>query len=400
MFSTHGVTLEELKQRINFCLNCGACFYRGPIVPHNWQELPPPEWSSPDKKCPSFEYFKFRSHTALGRLILASLVFRKNYPIDDDLMQILYSCTGCGMCNEICQTFQPLYSILALREEVVDRDTPLPKALADNCERVRCSFNMYGAKNKPKFMDDLPKTGKDIYFAGCSATHRYPSMAKAVIGLFKAAGAELAYLGSEERCCGFTSAWSGRRELAKELAAHNIAALQRAGAERVIFSCAHGYATFKNDYTRTMGALPFQVVHISEVLAEFIRAGKLKFTREIRQKLTYHDPCYLGRHCDVYNDPRFVLSSIPGLELVEMERSGKWSYCCGAGGKITMNNEPEFSHNVCRERLQEASLAADGVVTACPSCYELMARTIKRDSLSLDLHDLPILAARAAGVEL
>jgi Fe-S oxidoreductase len=83
-----------------------------------------------------------------------------------------------------------------------------------------------------------------------------------------------------------------------------------------------------------------------------------------------------------------------------MERTGKWSYCCGAGGKITMNSEPEFSHDVCRERLQEASQVAGGIVTTCPSCYELMARTMKSDSISLDLHDLPLLAAQAAGIEL
>ncbi|OGP59536.1 MAG: hypothetical protein A2V67_06185 [Deltaproteobacteria bacterium RBG_13_61_14] len=391
--------LEDFRERLNLCLNCAACFYRGPIVPHNWRELPPPEWQAPSKKCPSFEYYRFRSHTALGRLTLAALVWRKDFPISDDLIKILYTCAGCNMCNEICQTFLPLHSILALREEVVERGIALPEPLPEMNAGIKEFHNIFGRKAKAKTPEKLPAEGEDMYFAGCYANYRLPKTATATIRVLKAAGINIASLGENERCCGFLARWSGNRAQAEKSARYNVEAMKKAGAKRVILSCAHGYHMWKNDYPRYVGQLPFEVIHVTELLAKLLEEGKIAFRHEINGKITYHDPCFLGRHGKVYEQPRKVLKSIPGLELVEMERCGKWSYCCGAGAKVILNCYPDFARAVAKERLREAQQAADTLVTACPVCFEHLKKTADQEAIRLKVRDLPTLAAEAMGIE-
>lgn len=115
--------LKDFLNSWSMCAtHCGACYYHGPLIPYNWLELPPHDWAPPLDKCPSFEYFKFKAYSALGRGDLASIVFDdKEYPITDDLMQVIYTCTGCGMCTEICLKLRPLTAIFAIREELIER---------------------------------------------------------------------------------------------------------------------------------------------------------------------------------------------------------------------------------------------------------------------------------------
>ena len=157
--------LKDFQENWTLCLQCGACYYHGPIIPHNWLELPPPEWSSPLRKCPSFEYFKFKAYTAAGRGNLATLVFDdKHFPITDDLIKIVYTCTSCGMCSEICQRWRPLTAIWALREELVQRGAPLPEPLGKIDANIEKFNNMFGAKKPPKALKGIPDhRGKYIF---------------------------------------------------------------------------------------------------------------------------------------------------------------------------------------------------------------------------------------------
>ena len=393
--------LKDFKERWTLCNQCAACYYRGPVVPHNWLELPPPEWSSPPHKCPSFEYFKFRAYTAVGRGNLAALVFDDNqFPITDDLIKIVYTCTSCGMCSEICQGTQPLTAIWALREELVQRGAQLPEPLQKIDTAIERYNNIFGAKRAPKTLQGIPTTGEDIYFAGCNARFREPEVAKATIEVLKAAGMDIAHLGEEERCCGFIAGHDGNTQILEEKAAQNIEALKKAGAKRVIVSCAHCYKALKIDYPLIVGELPFEVIHVSEFLAKLIDEKKIKFTSEMKKKLTYHDPCFLGRHGKVYDAPRKVLESIPGIELIEMERNGRWSHCCGSGAKITSSCYPEFTAAVTKERLLEGKKAADTIVTACTTCLSHMDKAVKKDGIELEIYDLPVLVAEAMGIKL
>jgi heterodisulfide reductase subunit D len=393
--------LEELKESWTLCCQCAGCYYHGPIVPHNFVELPPFEWTSPQHKCPSFEYFKFRAYTALGRGNLAAIIFDDDqFPITDDLMEIVYTCTSCGICSEICQLFQPLTAIWALREELVQRGAQLPEPLDRIHANIERSGNIFGARRQPEALEGIPTTGENIYFAGCTARFQEPAVMKATINVLKAAGLDIACLGDVERCCGLVAGHDGNTGLLEQQAAQNVEALQKAGAKRVIVSCADCYKTLKVDYPLIVGELPFEVVHVAELFAKLIDEQKIRFSREVRKEVTYHDPCFLGRHGKVYDAPRKVLESIPGIKLVEMERNRRWAYCCGSGAKIIANCYPEFSTAITKERLSEGKQVADTIVTACTTCLNIMDKAARKQGTELEVCDLSTLVAEAMGIEL
>ncbi len=392
--------LQEFRAKWSLCLQCGACYYPGPVVPHNWRELPPPEWSSPTHKCPSFEYFKFRAYAPLGRANLATLAFNyKRFPVTDDLIKIVYTCTSCGMCSEICQRTQPLAAIWALREQLVQKGASLPAPLKKIEANIKQFSNIFGTKRAAKTLKGIPATGKDIYFAGCNARFREPAVAEATVKVLQSAGIDIANLGEAEKCCGFVPGHDGNTWLLEEMADQNMAALKKAGAKRVIVSCAHCYKTLKYDYPLIVGKLPFEVVHVAELLSKLVNQNKLKFTSRINKKITYHDPCFLGRHGNIYDEPRKVLESIPGIKLVEMERNGRWSHCCGSGAKISSSCYPQFTTAITRERLLEGKQAANTIVTACTSCFSHMDKAVKKEGMELKIYDLPTLVAEAMGIK-
>jgi heterodisulfide reductase subunit D len=393
--------LKDFKEGWTLCGHCAGCYYRGPIVPHNWRELPPPEWSSPLHRCPSFEYFKFRAYTAFGIGNLAAVVFDDGqFPITDDLIKIVYACTSCGMCSEVCPVFQPLTAIWALREELVRRGAQLPEPLDNIHANIEKYNNIFGARRLPKTRGGIPTKGENIYFAGCDVRFSQPKVVETMVEILRAAGMDIAYLGDEERCCGFVAGHDGNTWLLEQQAAQNVEALKKAGAKRVIVSCADCYKTLKIDYPLIVGELPFEVIHASELFAKLIDEKKIRFAQEIRKEVTYHDPCFLGRHCKVYDEPRKVLESIPGIKLIEMERNRRWSYCCGSGAKITSNCYPEFSAAITKERLLEGKQAADTIVTACTSCVSTMNKAVKKQGMELEVCDLSILVAEAMGIKL
>ena len=142
-------------------------------------------------------------------------------------------------------------------------------------------------------MEGLPREGEDIYFAGCYASYILPEIGKATVSVLKAAGINIAHLGEAERCCGEVLKQAGSYRLFKELAESNVAAMKKAGAKRVILSCAHGYRTWKMDYTNVVGALPFEIIHISELFSQFIDKGKIRFKKKINNNIELSPPTLL-----------------------------------------------------------------------------------------------------------
>ena len=393
--------LKDFRENWSLCYQCSSCYYPGPITPHNWLELPPPEWSSPLHKCPSFEYFKFKAYTAVGRGNLAVLVFEDNqFPVTDDLIKIVYTCTSCGMCSEICPRVRPLTAIWALREELVRRGVQLPAPLKKIDANIQKFDNLFGLQRPPRVFKGVPTSGEDVYFAGCVARFQEPKVFTAVVQILKAAGLTIAHLKEEERCCGFIPGHNGNTQLLEEKALQNVEALNKAGAKRVIASCAHCYKTLKMDYPLIVGELPFEVVHISQLLANLIEGRKIKFTTELEKKVTYHDPCFLGRHGKVYDEPRKILESIKGIKVAEMEFNRRWAHCCGSGAKITSGCYPEFAAAMTKERLAEGREVADTIVTACTTCFRHMAEAKRKEGLKLEIYDLPILVAEAIGIRI
>jgi len=207
-----------------------------------------------------------------------------------------------------------------------------------------------------------------LYFPGCYLCYdpRLKKVARATAEILNRAGVDFGILGSKENCCGESIRKTGDEQVFKRLARENIKAFVDHGVKKILVSSPHCYHSFKNEYPEFM--VHFEVVHISQYLCELIDAGRLELTGEYGKKVTYHDPCYLGRHNGIYAEPRDVLKQIPGLELVEMADSQQDSLCCGGGGgRIWM--ETVKGERFSDLRLAQAvAVGAEVLVTCCPYC--------------------------------
>ncbi len=195
-------------------------------------------------------------------------------------------------------------------------------------------------------------------------------------------------LGSAGNCCGESIRKTGDEELFKRLARENIKSFIENGVKKILVSSPHCYHTFKNEYPEFK--VNFEVVHVSQYLFELINEGRLELTREYGKKITYHDPCYLGRHNGIYDEPREVLKKILGLELIEMADSREDSLCCGGGGGRIWMDTPK-GERFSDLRLEQANeVGADVLVTSCPYCiinFEDSRLTLK-DSETLEIKDI------------
>jgi Fe-S oxidoreductase len=229
-----------------------------------------------------------------------------------------------------------------------------------------------------------------LFFVGCYYAYdpRLKKVAAATANILQRAGVEFGILGNEESCCGESIRKTGNEELFKTLAKRNIKAFIDNGVKKVLVASPHCYHTFKNEYPEFM--VHFEVVHVSEFLAELIEQGRLELSGEFPKKVTFHDPCYLGRHNGVYEQPRDVLRRLPGLELVEMPDSRQNSLCCGGGGgRIWMETPKEERFSDLRVA-QAKEVGADVLATACPYCISNFeeSRLALEDGDTLEVKDI------------
>jgi len=290
----------------------------------------------------------------------------------------IWRCTTCGRCPQKCpRDVKQIESGVALRRIATEYGV-FPAAVRP-VRTVRASLIGEGnplnelRKNRADWTEGLSvqtfTEGMDIlYFPGCYPSYdtRLKKVARATAAILNAAGVEYGILGSKENCCGESIRKTGDEDLFKRLARENIKTFIDHGVRKILVSSPHCYHTFKNEYTEFMAR--FEVVHISQYLFELLNEGKIEIKKEYKKKITYHDPCYLGRHNGIFAEPREVLKKIPGLELTEMPDSLADSLCCGGGGgRIWMEtpNGERFSDL----RLEQAlEVGAEVLVTSCPYC--------------------------------
>ncbi len=218
-----------------------------------------------------------------------------------------------------------------------------------------------------------------VYFTGCMATFREQDIAKTTIELLKKLNVDFTLLGEDEWCCGSVMLRSGSIDIAKQMIEHNVKAIRQLSADAVITSCAGCYRTIKQDYPKYIGDLDFEVVHTPEYVLRYIEKGKLKLKAFGNgAKVTYHDPCHLGRHMNVYDPPRKVISAIQGLELVEMARSRQNARCCGSGGGVASAYK-SLSDDMADIRIKDAvAINANILTSACPFCTYALKAAAKR----------------------
>ncbi|MBL7205948.1 MAG: (Fe-S)-binding protein [Desulfobacteraceae bacterium] len=290
----------------------------------------------------------------------------------------IWRCTTCGRCPQQCpRDVKQIESVVSLRRIATEYGIfPKPvKPIRTISASLVGEGNPFGEKrkNRADWAEGLSvKTFTEgmgiLYFPGCYLSYdpRLKKVAVATANILNKAGVDFGILGTQENCCGESIRKTGDEELFRRLAKENIKTFVDNGVKKILVSSPHCYHTFKNEYPEFM--VDFEVVHISQYLFELINEGRLELTKEYGKKVTYHDPCYLGRHNGIYDEPREALNKTPGLELIEMPESRVDSLCCGGGGGRIWMETPK-GERFSDLRLEQAiGVGAEVLVTSCPYC--------------------------------
>ena len=387
--------------------------------------------------CPSIAYSNFNSYSARGRYSVTLALLNGRIGYDERLKDIAFKCQACGACDVSCKicryNIEPLNMIRELRAKLVSDGQTLPKHKA-----------LINGLNKTDNMLLKPKAGRgqwaaglDIknlaekkasvaFHAGCrfSYDEGQKTIARTAVSLLANAGVDIGIMGENETCCGGRAYSMGYRDEFARCAKKNIEDWKKAGVKTVVTSCADCYHAFKRLYP-VLGS-QFEVLHTVEYLDRLIKEGKIKLTRNVPLKITYHDPCHLGRQGEpyvpwqgkekkinnqivvyeprrpryngaygIYDPPRNVLSSIPGVQLVEMERIREYAWCCGAGGGVK-EAYPEFSNWTAMERIEEAKCTgAEAIASACGWCERNFLDAIGSKGENMKVFDIAELVQQA-----
>jgi Fe-S oxidoreductase len=356
--------LRKVRKELLTCTYCGFC----------------------KSVCPAFDDVGWDPSVARGRMVLSYGLLNKDIPADDSVMEYLYQCTTCKDCERRCPSKVEVVDVVErARRDLVASGRMLPKhrAIADNIVRTG---NPYGEMRSAREALGAEDKGAEVgYFAGCTASYRTQNIARATMSILDKLDIDHALV--DEVCCGSVLQRVGwPEEEVVELFRRNVDAISDRGVSEVVFSCSGCYRMFKEEYPRFVD-VPFKVRHISQLLAE----QDLRL-EPLSGKVTYHDPCHLGRHCGVYDPPRKVIGMVPGITFKEMPRSRETARCCGGGGGVR-SAYPEMSARIAAKRVDEASFA-DYLVTACPFCVNNLNMGKERSDAKVEVIDLTELVDR------
>ena len=290
----------------------------------------------------------------------------------------IWLCTTCGKCTQECpRDVKQVESGIALRRMATDYG--IYCASADPIRSIRSALNSDGNP----FFEERSKRGdwaeghsvkaftedmEVLYYPGCYLSYdpRLKKVAAATAYILNKAGVSFGILGEKENCCGESIRKAGDENLFRKLAKENIKTFIDNGVKKILVSSPHCFNTFKKEYPEFM--VSFEIVHIAQYLSELINEGRLKLTKDYVKKVTYHDPCYLGRHNGIYDEPRNALQKISGLNLTEMVDSREDSLCCGGGGGRIWMDTPKGERFSDLRIEQAVETGAEVLVTSCPYC--------------------------------
>jgi succinate dehydrogenase/fumarate reductase iron-sulfur protein len=299
----------------------------------------------------------------------------------------VWLCTSCNSCTLFCPKLVNCSdSVVEDRSLLVEMGV-IPRTVKDVLESVMKYHNPMGTHQSRRMawaeglnVKTYPNvTRADVLFFVCCSTAydvRNREIARTMATIFDRLGVDYATLGEEEWCCGDHILKMGEKGLFEMLAEHNVAVFQKFNANRIVTVSPHCYNTFKND--KPYKDLALNVQHYTQFLAEALERGKLKPSKPYNRGVAYHDPCFLGKRNQIYDEPRHILQSVKGLELVEMRRTRESSFCCGGGAGRVWTEEAEPEKRPCVNRVKEAlELGVDVIAVACPFCVTTLEDAIK-----------------------
>ena len=418
--------LEQYKGDMEMCCRCSACKF----IP--LQKVTGYPYTN---VCPSISRYNFHSYSGGGRMNIGAAMVRDGFKYSDKLLDIVYNCQICGACGVSCNyamDMEVLEPIQEFRIRCVDDGKTHP-ALDKTIAGLRKEGSMLpvtgkrGDWAKGMNLTDATKEKVDVFYhVGCLTSYdkEMQKLARATAKILQKAGVRFGIAGDAETCCGGRAYQMGYRKDFLAQAEKNMAVIKQAGVKTVVTSCADGYQAFKVLYDQHGLKGDLEVLHISEYIDRLIRDGKLQFKKRIDVSVTYHDPCRLGRlgepwiHWEgkkipgdrfvfdppktyrrgthgVYEPPRNVLKSIPGVKFTEMTRIKEYAWCCGAGGGVQESN-PEFAQWTALERIEEAqSTGSEAIVSACPWCKKTFQEAIRKSGGNLKVIDIVELVEQA-----
>jgi heterodisulfide reductase subunit D len=365
---------EDLVPRqvleIDACTQCGECLKHCPV-----QDVTGNPSVSPPEKIRMFREFIRATDGLKARLFGPGEADRK---LLENFVKAVYECTTCGACGQSCPVgifTQRLWP--ALRKEMVKRGLGPIGAQANMPKAVMHSGNPYDKpaadRYKPWFPENVRVAERaDVaYYAGCTGAYEAQPMVKGDVLVLNAIGEPFTMLSPEDEvCCGFPLFITGQHDELKDLVTRLVNGYKAKGVQMLVCSCPCCVNMMSRDWPLFYGAaLPFKIRHITQYVADAVQKGTLRLNKELHESVIYHDPCYLSRGVGVIEEPRAVLKSIPGITVLEFERHGLNSRCCGSGGaarKVYHENAIAMG----RQTIDEAvAKKADRLILSCPACY-------------------------------
>jgi Fe-S oxidoreductase len=421
------MALEDFRNPMETCCRCSTCKF----IP-----LEKVEGYSNINVCPSISRYNFHVYSGGGRVNLGVAMLEKHIdPASKKLLEVVYNCQMCGACDVSCKyamDMEVLDPITEIRSEMIKKGNTHPMldkmidSLIKGGPMVLESKAKRGEWLKNLAVNDYTRQKTQVvYHAGCRTSYDKArwTAAQNAIRLMHKAGIDVG-VAFEEDCCGGRAYQMGYQEEAIKRAKKHMASLKKAGVRTLVTGCAECYHAFKVLYDKFEVKGNLEVLHTSEYFARLIQEGKLKPQKRVNLAVTYHDPCHLGRQGEpyinwkgkqipgqiilfdppkefrrgtkgVYEPPRELLRSIPGLKLVEMARIKEYAWCCGAGGGVKETN-PDFAGWTATERINEAcSTEAEAIVTGCPGCESVFNDAIKKNGNVMKVIDIVDILADA-----
>lgn len=381
---------------IHRCFRCGYCKF-----PTNWMDV---------NNCPAYARFRMETYSCGGRLWLIKAWLNDEIEWTDHLAKIMYTCTACKNCEEKCPlrfNVDIMNMITAVKSEMVERGL-IPSQVKEFLENIQRQGNPYGTARTSRG-EWIEETGIEqyrghefLYYVGCVGSYdtRAQETARALGKVLQKSGVSFGVLGNDENCDGNEVNALGEEALFEMLAAENIQRFKDLGVTKIVTLSPHSYNAFKNDYPLHDGN--FEVLHYTQVLRDLIQGERLDVSPGLSARVTYHDPCFLGRWNGEYDAPRMILNAIPGVELVEMEKNKAGALCCGGGGG---NFYTDFlggsDSSPARIRTREAhATGASILAVACPNCMTMLEDAVKAEGLEdkIDVKDISEIMVEASGL--
>jgi len=384
--------LSDYREEVQRCMRCGFCRVQ----------------------CPTWSFLGWDSGAPRGRMQMAKALMDKKVELSDYIIQRFFECAQCGYCLWRCPAGVKTVDVIRAVRSYILEEKRTPENVETLLSNVRRHHNLYGLPHEIRTewlsypwigLDgkvDVGKKGAEIlYFVGCICSYSGAKniTAKATALILNGLKADWTILGGDEWCCGDPCLLVGEFDQAKVLAEHNVKEIERLGVEKVVTSCAGCYRTIREEYPALVGReLGFEVYHISQYLDKMLREGKLIFSKNLNSVLTYHDPCELGRLGKVFEEPRHVLASVPGVTLKELPKNRNLSRCCGGGGALKIA-DINLSTKVGVKRVDEAqSTGVDAIVSGCPACELQLTELSKKEGYGLGVMNIAEVVAKAMGL--